>query len=175
MRSKVRIGPQSLSYGFQNEIMNDHVQMGDSKTIGMDVTNLMNDVSNFVKYVLRVPKCVPRWGLTPNHSLMGSKMKSWIIHVQMRVLKTIGTNVPNLMNDVPNLVKDVPRVPKYIPRWGSTLNHFLMVSKMKLWTIHVRMGNPKAIGSDVPNLMTDVPNLIKNVPNFVKDVSRIPK
>ena len=30
------------------------------------------------------------------------------------------------------------------------------------------MGDPKAIGSDVPNLM-------KDVPNFVKDVLRVPK
>ena len=37
------------------------------------------------------------------------------------------------------------------------------------------MGVPKAIGSDVPNLMKDVPNFVKNVPNFVKDVQIIPK
>ena len=30
------------------------------------------------------------------------------------------------------------------------------------------MGVPKAIGSDIPNLM-------KDVPNFVKDVTRVPK
>ena len=30
------------------------------------------------------------------------------------------------------------------------------------------MGDPKAVGSDVPNLM-------KDVPNFVNDVSRLPK
>ena len=84
------------------------------------------------------------------------------------------------MKDVPNFFNDVPRVPKCIPRWGSTPNHFLIVSKMKLWTIHIRMGNLKALGSDVPNLMTDVPNLMtdvpnlmKNVPNFVKDVPRV--
>ena len=37
------------------------------------------------------------------------------------------------------------------------------------------MGIPKAIGSDVPNLMKDVPNFVKNVPNFVKVVPRVPK
>ena len=41
---------------------------------------------------------------------MGSKMKSWTIHVQMGVPKSIGLDVPNLMKDVPNFVKDVPRV-----------------------------------------------------------------
>ena len=56
--------------------------MGDPEAIGSDVPNLMkdvpnfmNDVPNFVKDVLRVPKCVLRWGSTPNHFLMGSKMK----------------------------------------------------------------------------------------------------
>ena len=53
------------------------------KAIGWDVPNLMKnvpnlmkDVPNFVKDVPRVPKCVPKWGLIPNHFLMGSKMKS---------------------------------------------------------------------------------------------------
>ena len=68
------------------------------------------------------------------------------------------------MKDVPNIVKDVPRVPKRIPRWGSTPDHFPMGSKMKSWTIHVQMGVPKIIGSDVSNLMKDVPNFVKDVP-----------
>ena len=88
-------------------------------------------------------------------------MKLWTIHVQMRVSKAIGS-------DVPNFVKDVPKVPKCIPRWGSVPKHFLIGSKMKLWTIHVLMGDSEAIGSDVPNLM-------KYVPNFVKDVPRVPR
>ena len=65
----------------------------------------------------------------------------------MGVPKAIGSNVPNLNKDVPNFVKDVPnfmndepRVPKCISRWGSTLNNFLMGSKMKSWTIHVQIG-----------------------------------
>ena len=47
------------------------------------------------------------------------------------------------------------------------MNPFLMGCQIKLWTIHVQMGDPKAIGSDVPNLM-------KDVPNFVNDVPRVP-
>ena len=97
----------------------------------------MKDVSNFVKNVPKVPKCIPRWGSAPNHFLMGSKMKSCTIHVQMGDPKTIGSDVPNLMMDVPNLmkdvpnfVKDVPSIPKCISRWGSTLNHTLMGSNM---------------------------------------------
>ena len=86
----------------------------------------------------------------------------------MGVLEAIRSNVLNLMKDVPNFMKDVPSIPKCIPRWGSALNHFLKGSKMKSWTIHVQMGVPKIIGSDVPNLM-------KDVPNFVKDVPRVPK
>ena len=84
----------------------------------------MKDVPNFVKNVPRVPKCLLRWGSAPNHFLMGLKMKSCTIHVQMRDLETIGLNVPNLM-------KDVPRIPKCVSRWGSGPNHFLMGSKMK--------------------------------------------
>ena len=97
--------------------------MGDPETIGSNVPNLIKDVPNFVKNVPSVPKCVLRWGSTPNHFLMNSKMKSWTIHVQMGVPKTIRSDVPHLMNNVPNFVKDVPRVSKCIPRWGSISNH----------------------------------------------------
>ena len=91
---------------------------------------------NFVKDVPRVPKCVPRrWGLTPNHFLMGSKMKSCIIYIQMGDPETIGSvpnfmnDVPNFVNDVSNFVKDMPRVPKFISRWRMTFNHYLRVLK----------------------------------------------
>ena len=43
---------------------------------------------------------------------------------------------------------------------------------MKLWTIHVQIGVPKAIGFDVPNLMKDVPNFVKDVPILPKSVMR---
>ena len=56
----------------------------------MNVPNLMKDVPNFVNDVPRVPKCVSRWGSAPKHFLMGSKMKSCTIHVQMGVPKAIG-------------------------------------------------------------------------------------
>ena len=57
--------------------------MRDPEAIGWDVPNLMknvlnlmNNVPNFVKDVPRVSKRVPKWGSTPNHFLMGFKMKS---------------------------------------------------------------------------------------------------
>ena len=78
------------------------------EAIGSDVPNLMKDVPNFVKDVQRDPKCFPRWESAPNIFLMGSKMKSWTIYVQMGVPKAIGSDVPNSMKDVPNFVKDVP-------------------------------------------------------------------
>ena len=65
--------------------------------------------------------CVPRWGSTPNHFLMDSKMKLWTISVEMGVPKAIGS-------DVPNFVKHVPNFPKRVSRWGSATNHFLMGS-----------------------------------------------
>ena len=138
------------------------------KAIGSDVPNLTKDVPKFGKDVPRVPKCVPRWGLAPNQFLMGSKMKSWTIHVQLGDPKAIGSNVTYLIMDVPNFVNDVPKVSKCVLRWGSAPNHFLMGSKMQSWTIHVQMGDLKIVESDVSNLM-------KNVPNFVKDVPRVPK
>ena len=63
--------------------------MGVLKAIETDVPNLMNDVPNFVKDVQRVPNYVLRWGSAPNHFLIGSKMKSWTIYVQMEDLEAI--------------------------------------------------------------------------------------
>ena len=93
-----------------------HVQMGDLKTIELDVPNLMKDAPNFERDVPSVRKCILRWGSTPNHFLMGSKMKSLTIHVHIGDLEAIGSDVPNLMKDVPNFVKDVSRVLKCFPR-----------------------------------------------------------
>ena len=45
--------------------------MGVPKAIGSDVSNLMKDVANFVKDVPRVPKCDMKWGLVPNHFVIG--------------------------------------------------------------------------------------------------------
>ena len=90
--------------------------MGVLEATGSDVPNLIKDVPNFVKNVPRIPECIPRWGSTPNHFPMGSKMKSWTIHVQMGDPETKGSDVPNLMKDVPNFVKDVPSIRKYVLR-----------------------------------------------------------
>ena len=60
-----------------------------------------SDVPKFVKDVLRVPKCIPRWGSTMNPFLMGSQIKLWSIHVQMGVPEVIRSDVPNFVNDVP--------------------------------------------------------------------------
>ena len=49
--------------------------MGALLTMGMDVPNLIKDVPNFAKGVLGVPKCIPSWGSTSYHFLIGSKMK----------------------------------------------------------------------------------------------------
>ena len=75
----------------------------------------------------------------------------------------IRLGVPNLMKDVINFVNDVPRVPKCVPRWRSAPNNFLMGFKMKLWTIHVQMGVPEAIGSHVLNFVNDIPRVPKCV------------
>ena len=72
------MGPQSLSYGFLNEIMDHPCSDGGAgndkircTNLMKDVSNLMKDILNFVKDVPRVPKCVLRWGSAPNHFFMG--------------------------------------------------------------------------------------------------------
>ena len=57
--------------GFVKKLWTIHVEMGVSEFVGSDVPNLMKDVPNFVKDVPRVRKCVSKWGLSPNHFVMG--------------------------------------------------------------------------------------------------------
>ena len=77
MHSEVGIRPQSLFYGFLNQIMNHPcLDSGPrSDRIGCtkfnDVPNFVKDVPNFVNDVPMVQKCVPKWGSTPNHFVMG--------------------------------------------------------------------------------------------------------
>ena len=118
--------PKQFLVGSKMKLCAIHVRMGIPEAIGLDVpnlikdvSNLMKDVPNFVKNVRRVPNCIPRWGSTPNHFLMGFQMKLWTIDVQMGVPKAIGS-------DVPNFVNDVAKVPNCVPMWGSTPNHFVM-------------------------------------------------
>ena len=56
MHFKVGIIPQSLPYRFQNEIMCHPCSDEVPKAIGLDVPNLIKDVLNFGKDVLRVSK-----------------------------------------------------------------------------------------------------------------------
>ena len=65
VRSKVGIGPKSLSYGFQNEIMNHPCSDGVPEALRLDAPNLIKDVPNFVKDVPNVRKCIPWWGSIP--------------------------------------------------------------------------------------------------------------
>ena len=119
--SEVGIDSQSLPYEFQNEIMDHPYSDGGSENNKIRCTACNEECTKGFKVHMEV-------GIDLQ-SLMGSKMKSWTIHVQMEDLEAKGSDVPNLIKDVPNFVKDVPRVPKCVPRWGSTPNHFIMVSK----------------------------------------------
>ena len=57
--------------GFKMKSWTIDVQMGIPEIIRSDVPNLMKDIPNFVNDVPRLQKCVPKWGSTPNHFLMG--------------------------------------------------------------------------------------------------------
>ena len=59
-----------------------------------------------MKDVTRVRKCVPKWGSTPNHFVMGFLKNIQTIHVEMGVSESVESDVPNLMKDVPNFVNE---------------------------------------------------------------------
>ena len=71
MGSKVGINPKSLCYGFLNEIVAHPCSNGGLGIIRFGCTKFNEDVPNYLKDVPRVPKCDPKWGLVPNHFVMG--------------------------------------------------------------------------------------------------------
>ena len=73
--------------------------MGVSESVESDVPNLMKDVP-------RVQKCVPKWGSTPNHFVMGFQKILWTIHIEMGVWESVESDVPNLVH--PSLVNPGP-------------------------------------------------------------------
>ena len=60
MLSNVGIDPQSLFYGFLNEIMNHSCSDGGPRRDRSNVPNLMKNVPNFMNDVPRVPKYISR-------------------------------------------------------------------------------------------------------------------
>ena len=64
--------------------------------------SLDSDVPNLMKNVPRVRKCVPKWGSTANHFLMGFYKILWSIHIEMGVQESVEFDVPNLVH--PSLV-----------------------------------------------------------------------
>ena len=60
MRFKVGIDPQTLPYGYQNEIMYHPCLTGVSETIRSNVPNLIKDVPNLMKNVQNFVNDVPR-------------------------------------------------------------------------------------------------------------------
>ena len=63
--------PKHFLIGYKIKLWTILIHMGVPEVIRLDVPNFVKDVPDFVKDVPRVPKCFPRWGLAPNHFLMG--------------------------------------------------------------------------------------------------------
>ena len=78
---EVGINLQSFSYRFLNEIMDHPCSDGGLGSDRIGRSKFNERCTKLMKVVSRVPKCIPRWGSTLKHFLMGSKMKLWTIHV----------------------------------------------------------------------------------------------
>ena len=83
------LGPKHFLMGSQMKLWTLGDKMGVPKAIGWDVSNFLKHVPNFVKNipnfandVLRVPKCILRWGLTTNNFLMGFQMNLWTLGIR---------------------------------------------------------------------------------------------
>ena len=153
---------------------------GEPEAIGSDVQNLMKDVPNFVKDVPNfvkdipnfvkdvpsVPKCIPGWGSTPNLFLMGSKMKIMYHPCLDRGLESNRIGCTKFNEGCTKFCEGCTKRSKVHSEVGIGPQSLPYGFQMKSWTIHIQMGVPKVIGSDVPNLVkNNIPNFVKSVPN----------
>ena len=104
--------PQSLPYGFQNEIMDHPCSDGGPESNRIECTKFNDgctkfnqECTKFCEECTKNSKMHFEVGIDPQHFLMGSKMKSWTIYVQMGYLEVIRFDVLNLMKDVPNFLR----------------------------------------------------------------------
>ena len=168
LRFEVGIGSQSLPYGFQNEIM-DHPcsdgGLGSNRIrctkFNEGCTKFCERCTKFCERCTKVSKLPSNVGIGPQ-SLSYGLLKEIMDHPCLD--GDPGSNRIGYTKFCERCTK-CSKVRSEV-RIGPP-NHFLMSSKMKSWTIHVQMGVPKRIGSDVPNLMKDVPNFVKDVPKVL--------
>ena len=118
VRSKMGIDPQSLPYGFQNEIMNHPCSDGGPESNRFGCTKFCEGCTKGSKMLFEVgigPQSLPYGFLNEimDHPCSDGGPRS----------DRIGCTK---FNDVPNFVKDVPRVPKCVSRWRSAPNHFFV-------------------------------------------------
>ena len=78
-------------------------------------------------------------------------------------------------SDVTNFLKDVPRVPKSVPMWGTTSNHFPMVSKRNKWTMGREIGVSLAQGLYVSKFLKDVPRVPMFIPRWQMTSNHFPR
>ena len=93
MCSEVGIDPQSLSYGFLNEIMDHPCSDGGLGSDRIGCTKFNDGCTKFCEGCTKGSKVRSEVRIDPNHFLIGSKMKSWTIHVQMGEPKAIGSDL----------------------------------------------------------------------------------
>ena len=71
VRFKAGIGPQSLSYGFLNEIMGHPCSDGGPESDTIGCTKFNEGCTKFCEGCTKGSKVHSKWGSTPNHFLMG--------------------------------------------------------------------------------------------------------
>ena len=108
MHSEVGISPQSLPYGFQNEIMYHPCSNGGPENNRIGCTKLNEGCTKFCKGCTKHSKVRSKVGIGPRSLLYRFQNEIMDHSCSSGVPKTIGSDVPNLMKDVPNFVKDVP-------------------------------------------------------------------
>ena len=85
MRSKVGIDPQTLPYGFLNEIMDHPCSDEGPKSDRIGCTKFNEGCTKFCKGCTKGSKVHFELGSALKNFLVGFKMKSWTIHVQIGV------------------------------------------------------------------------------------------
>ena len=134
----VGIDPQSLSYRFLNEIMDNPCSDGDPESDKIGCTKFNEKCTKFYEGCTKGSKVRSEMGINPQSLSYG-------FSTEIMDHPCSDGGPESDMIGYTEFCKGCTKGSKVHSEVGSTPKHFLIHSKMKLWTIHIQMDVPKAI------------------------------
>ena len=133
--SEIGIGPQSLPYGFQNDIMYHPCSDGEPRSNRIGCTKFNKACTIFCEGCTKSSKLRSEVGINPQllpygfqNEIMCHRCSDGGPGNNMIGCTKFNEGCTKFVKDVPNFVKDALRVPKFVLRWEMTSNRLFYIN-----------------------------------------------